>query len=174
MKRVMYAVSAISLALMFLFFGLAAGTRAGIFLTLGITALTVCYHFTIRLVIGNIMGLFNFDHRGRWFEERSFEKGLYKRLRVRRWKKYLPTYDEELYSTKSNSLIEVAAETCRSEVVHELNVLASLAAMLFAALFGDFWVFCVTSLLGAALDLAFVIVQRYNRPRLLSAYGRKK
>lgn len=174
MKRVMYAVSAVSLALMFLFFGLAAGTRAGIFLTLGITALTVCYHFTVRLVVGNILDLFQFDCRSKWFAQLPFEEKLYKGLGVRRWKEYLPTYDEKRYSMSSNSLLDIASATCRSEVVHEINVLASLAAMLFAALFGDFWVFCVTSLLGAAFDLAFVIVQRYNRPRLLRAYGRRK
>lgn len=174
MKKTMYIVAGVSLALMFLFFGLTSGTRLKIFLTLGITALTVCYHFTIRLVIGNIMGLINFDHRSRWFAERPFEKRLYKKLRVRRWKKYLPTYDEELYSIKSNSLIEIAAETCRSEAVHEICALASLAAMLFALMFGDFWIFFVTSVLGAAFDLAFAIIQRYNRPRLLRAYGRKK
>ena len=72
---------------------------------------------------------------------------------MRSWKKYLPAYDEELYSIKSNSLIEIAVETCRSEVVHEINILASLAAMLFALMFGDFWVFCVTSVLGAAFEL---------------------
>ena len=174
MKKVMYAVSGVSLVLMFLFFGLAAGTGVKIFLTLGITALTVCYHFTVRLVIGNIVGLISFDHRGGWFVERSFEERLYKKLKVRRWKEYMPTYNEELYSLKTNSIIEVVAETCRSEVVHEINILASLAAMLFAVMFGDLWVFCITSVLGAAFDLAFVVIQRYNRPRLLRAYGRKK
>lgn len=174
MKKVMYTVSVISLVLMFLFFGLTVGTRVRIFLTLGITALTVCYHFTVRLVIGNIMGLISFDHRGRWFKERPFEERLYKKLKVRRWKEYMPTYNAELYSLKTNSLIEVVNETCRSEVVHEINILASLVAMLFAIMFGDFWVFCITSVLGAAFDLAFVIIQRYNRPRLLRAYGRKK
>lgn len=174
MKKVMYTVSVISLVLMFLFFGLTVGTRVKIFLTLGITALTVCYHFTIRLVIGNIVGLIRFDHRGRWFGERPFEERLYKKLKVRRWKEYMPTYNEELYSLKTNSLIDVVDETCRSEVVHEIDILASLAAMLFALIFGDFWVFCITSVLGAACDLAFVVMQRYNRPRLLRAYGRKK
>ena len=42
MKKVMYAVSGISLVLMFAFFGLTAGTGKKIFLTLGISALTVC------------------------------------------------------------------------------------------------------------------------------------
>lgn len=174
MKKFMYTVSGVSLVLMFVFFGLTAGTEKRIFLTFGITALTVCYHFTIRLVVGNIADLFKFNCRLKWFAPLPFEENLYKKLRVRRWKEYLPTYDEELYSLKSNSLIDVASETCRSEAVHEINILASLAAMLFAVLFDNFWVFCITSVLGAAVDLAFVIVQRYNRPRLLRVCGRKK
>lgn len=174
MKKVMYAVSGISLVLMFAFFGLTAGTGKKIFLTLGITALTVCYHFTVRLTVGNIASLFKFDYRLKWFSPLPFEESLYKKLKVHRWKEFLPTYDEEAYSLKSKSLLGIVCETCRSETVHEINILASLAAMLFAVLFGDFLVFCVTSVLGAMPDLVFVIVQRYNRPRLLSAYGRKK
>lgn len=174
MKKVMYAVSGISLVLMFTFFGLTAWTGRRIFLTLGITALTVCYHFTVRLTVGNIASLFKFDYRLRWFSPLSFEESLYKKIKVRRWKDIVPTFDEEAYSLKSNSLLDVVGETCCSEAVHEINILASLAAMLFAVLFGDFWIFCVTSVLGAAFDLIFVIVQRYNRPRLLKAYGRKK
>ena len=33
--------------------------------------------------------------------------------------------------------------------------------------FGAFWVFFLTSLAGCLLDLGFVIIQRFNRPRIL-------
>jgi glycosyl-4,4'-diaponeurosporenoate acyltransferase len=33
--------------------------------------------------------------------------------------------------------------------------------------FGAFWVFLITSVLSALMDLLFAIMQRYNRPRIL-------
>ncbi len=34
-------------------------------------------------------------------------------------------------------------------------------------LFGEFWAFLLTSLGGYLLDSVFVVLQRYNRPRLI-------
>lgn len=53
--------------------------------------------------------------------------------------------------------------TCQSETVHEVNMLLSFVPLLFSIWFGSLDVFLITSC-GAAL---FVIMQRYNRPRLM-------
>ncbi|MDE6727234.1 MAG: hypothetical protein K2J80_04760, partial [Oscillospiraceae bacterium] len=44
---------------------------------------------------------------------------------------------------------------------------ASLASITFAFVFGSLPAFLITGVLGALVDLVFVIVQRYNRPRLI-------
>jgi len=43
----------------------------------------------------------------------------------------------------------------------------SFIPLLFSIWFGSAGVFLITSCLAALLDAAFVMVQRYNRPRLL-------
>ena len=56
---------------------------------------------------------------------------------------------------------------CQAEIVHEVIVVLSFLPLLAAIPFGAFPVFLITSLLAAMYDLTFVIMQRYNRPRIL-------
>lgn len=171
MKRFMYIASCVSLALMFVFFIIMANTFNSVFLTLGITCMTICYHFTIRLVIGGIMdriSLDNFKPNAGRFRERGFERRFYKTLRVKKWKRFVPTYNDEHFSMK-NSLETLIGETCRAEAVHWLCIAASLVSIAFTAVFGSLAAFLVTGIIGALIDLVFVIIQRYNRPRLIKA-----
>lgn len=165
----MYIVACVSLALMFVFFFLMVNTEKSVFCTLGITSMTICYHFTIRLVIGNIIDrikLEKFKPESWRFREFKFERKLYKVLRVKKWKKFVPTYNERLFSMKENSVGNIIGETCRAEVVHLLCAAASLVSISFALIFGSLTAFLITGIAGALVDLVLVIVQRYNRPRL--------
>lgn len=176
MKRFMYIVSVASLALMFAFFFLMVNTGMGVFATLGITAMTICYHFTIRLVIGNITGsikLSQFDPNARRYRERKFERKLYKVLRVKKWKKFVPTYNNRDFSVKDHSFNKLARATCRAETTHWLCAAASLVTICFAVWFGSLVVFIITGVLGALVDLVFVTLQRYNRPRFMRLAERK-
>ena len=175
-KRTMYIIAIISMILMFASFGIYRSSGIRAFITVGITAMTVCYHFTIRLVIGNIVDAImrnEADWRKPWFRQRKFEEKLYKKLKVKRWKDRMPTVDEKAFSFGKQPIERIIGATCQAEIVHELDVIASLAAILFAIPFGNFWVFLITSILGAAFDMLFVIMQRYNRPRLLRTLKRR-
>lgn len=175
-KRVMYIAAVVSMALMFTAFGIYRLNGVKFCITVGITSMTVCYHFTIRLFIGNIVDVImrnEADWRKPWFREHGFEEKLYKKLKVKKWKNRMPTADEINYDLRKLPMERVIGATCQSEVVHELDILASLAAILFAIPFGDVWVFVITSVLGAVFDLMFVIMQRYNRPRLLRTMKRR-
>lgn len=142
--------------------------------SLGITALTVFYHLAVRLFLGEwlLMRLIpaHPDWHARRYRVSPWEQALYERLGVKRWKRSMPTYDPAEYSGSLDHIIEA---TCRSETVHLCNVPASFLPLLFSLAFGAFPVFLLTSLAAAALDLAFVIVQRYNRPRLIRAYEKQ-
>lgn len=180
MKRVMYTVAAVSLVLMFAFFIIMVNVRVistkNVFLTLGITAMTVCYHFTIRLVIGSVLDRINIlkFNPGAWrFREHKFEKKLYKAIRVKKWKRFAPTYDDSKFDLSLNPTETVIGETCRAESVHWLCAAASLVSIVFAVQFGSLVVFLITGIAGALFDLAFVIIQRYNRPRLMRYASRK-
>lgn len=152
--------------------------RSGVLLSLAITAFTFFYHFVMRLIVGAIvpavMEKCRPDPRGGWFSQKPFENKLYKKLKVKSWKDKMPTYSPDTFSLEKHSLGEIIASTCTSELVHEVIVLFSFVPIVFIVWWGAPAVFIITSVLAACFDLSFVIMQRYNRPRLLRLSQRKK
>ena len=72
MVKRMFAISGVSLVLLFVFWGMFLGTKKPAYFTFGIIAMTICYHFTIRLVIGNVFDykLRNcVDYTRKWFAQ---------------------------------------------------------------------------------------------------------
>lgn len=135
-------------------------------ISLGVTA----YHFTMRLVVGLIInGVFKnrINHTLWWFRERSFEKRLFSMLRVRRWKKFMPTYDQKHFDVENRGITYVLGATCQAEIVHEIIVLLAFLPLVLIHFFGSPWVFIITSIASALIDCPFIIIQRFNRPRLV-------
>lgn len=135
-----------------------------------ITFATCFYHFAMRLFVGHLINwLMNnrADYRSAWYTLHPFEKKLYKALRVKKWKSNVPTYDPSCFDPKLHSWDEIAQAMCQAEIVHEVIVVLSFVPLLAAIPFGSFWVFAITSLLSALYDLSFVIIQRFNRPRII-------
>ena len=144
-------------------------TEIGVLFTFAVTFGTCSYHFLMRLIVGHgIDGIFhdkmNYDRW--WFRERKFEPKLYKLLHVKGWKKHLPTYNPKAYNVKEHTLEEIIGATCQSEVVHEINMVLSFVPIVFTIWFGSFVAFLITSIVAAIFDGIFVIMQRFNRPRL--------
>ena len=61
---------------------------------------------------------------------------------------------------------------CQSEIVHELIFVLSFVPIIEIVWFGTPLVFIITSILAALYDLLFVIMQRYNRNRILRLKSR--
>ena len=142
-------------------------------LSAAITCGTICYHFTMRLLVGAAVPA-SFDHRTKWFQPRKWEAALYRHLRLSRWKRRMPTYDPRKFSVTENTPKQLIANMCQAEVVHEVISLFSFVPVAFSAVWDSFGVFFVTSTLAAALDLTFVMLQRYNRPRLVRILEKQK
>lgn len=177
MVKKMFAASGVSLLLMFAFWGIFLTNKEMVFFSLGVAALTICYHFTVRLVIGGFCDFYlknNVNYKRKWFAKRGFEDKLYKFLRVKKWKNIMPTADEDLFSLESKTPEQIVKAGCQAEIVHELCAAAGLLSMLLAIPFGTFWVFFGTAVGAAIYDFSFVAVQRYNRPRLLRLMERKQ
>lgn len=85
----------------------------------------------------------------------------------------MSTYNPDDYNIKRHTLREVACVMCQAEICHEIIVVLSFLPLLIAPIFGAFWVFFITLVLAALLDLMFVIMQRYNRPRILYLYKKR-
>jgi hypothetical protein len=80
---------------------------------------------------------------------------------------WFPTFEPNVFNPKLHTWDEIAQAMCQAELVHETIVILSFVPVAFSAVFGAFWVFLITSLCAAAFDLMFVIIQRYNRPRII-------
>ena len=86
---------------------------------------------------------------------------------MKKWKKLFPTFNPQDFDLKSRSLTEIVQVTCQSEVVHEMNMVLSFVPLVFSVWFGSLGVFLLTSCAAFLFDSIFVIMQRYNRPRLI-------
>ena len=142
-------------------------------ITFGVTA----YHFAVRLLVGGIVdGIFHneMDWKKAWFQPRKFEKKLYEILRVKRWTKRVPTYAPKSFSLADHSWEELVMATCQAEIVHEIIIAVSFLPILMIIWFGEPFVFSLTSVIAAAIDGYFVVVQRYNRPRFITALKREE
>lgn len=141
-----------------------------VFLTLAITAGTVCYHLAMRLAVGGFVPALlpeKLNYKNIWFCGKCFETHLYSLLKVKQWKKRMPTYNPEDFSVKKHSAEEIIQTMCVSELTHEINILLSFVPVFFSVLFNSFAAFMITSVIAALFDACFVIMQRYNRPRFV-------
>ena len=172
MKRFAYSVTAIFLLLTGLFFTLwKLGKETMLFPA--VVCATVLYHAGMRLLVGLVTG-HGFRPDSPWFLEKPFEKTLYKKLGVKKWKAKMPTYSPQTYALGSLPPETIAKTMCRNEVVHELCAVFSLLPILLGFSFGAWWFFVPTSVFGFFADLAFAAIQRYNRPRILRLVRRRQ
>ena len=147
------------------------GTIEALTITLGVSL----YHFLMRLAVGytvNAVMKNQADHTNIWFREKRFEKKLYKLLRVRSWSRHLPTYSPNTFDTGTKTVKEILGATCQAEIVHEIIMALSLLPIAFIPLLGGAAALIVTSVLAMLFDALFVILQRYNRPKLLRVMNR--
>lgn len=172
----MYCVIAVTLIIAATCFILHYGNilNNGIALWVGITAFTILYHFWVRIIMGNASKMLKINYKQWWFKERAFERKLYKLLKVKNWKDKSLTYNPESFSVKEHSLVDIANTMSKSEVDHWINEVISLSTLLFALIWGEFWIFLLTAILAMAFDSQFIFIQRYNRPRIVKLIERNK
>lgn len=152
-------------------------TAYGPALSLAITFGTVSYHLVMRLLVGGAFQAVmqnRADLRKRWYRVGRREMAVYEALKVKRWKRRMPTYDNALFDPRLHTWDEVAQAMCQAELVHEAIVLLSFLPLTMTPVFGAMPVFLLTSLAAACFDTLFVLMQRYNRPRILALLERRQ
>ena len=124
-----------------------------------------------------------------WFQEDRFpyhsypvEQKLYRALRVKKWQSKVPDMSrifpalmpaKKLTADTFANLQGMIQETCVAEMIHSLLSLTGLACLAIWPGAGGIILTLVYILLG---NLPFIMIQRYNRPRLqkLLAMQRRK
>ena len=170
MAKTMKLTALLSAVLMVIFMVIYRQMGGDALLSLAITCGTVAYHFIMRLAVGYIVNAVMrncADYTKKWYQLRGFEEKLYRKLGVKTWKDKLPAYNPSLFAVKEHSFDEIAQATCQAEIVHEIIAVLSFLPIFTVRWFGAPAVFVVTSVLSACFDLLFVMIQRYNRPRLV-------
>lgn len=172
----MKIITIISILATFLFTTLYITTENRACLSLAITAGTIAYHFLMRYIVAMIVRCVmnnQADLSKWWYRQKRWEKRLYQKLRVKQWKGKMPTYNPDDFNLKQHTPREIACIMCQAELGHEIIVVLSFLPLLMVLIFDDFWAFFITSLLAALLDMMFVIIQRYNCPRILSLFKKR-
>ena len=177
--KFMYSIIALTLITSIVCFYLYYGEiykESGI-LIFGIVAFTIMYHFWVRIIMGNVSKLFkeHINYKQWWFKERKFEKKLYKFLRVKKWKGKALTYNPEQFSLKDNSLETIANTMTKSEVDHWINEVISISTIFFSIFWSNLWfAFVISAIVAMIFDSQFIIIQRYNRPRIVKILEKEK
>lgn len=154
-----------------LMWALKAATGGETWFTLALTFTATAYHFWMRLCVGFSirpftprMNPYNF-----WFRQRAWEAPLYRALRVRSWKGHMPTYIPGDF-TLANGADNLVKTMCAAELIHEVIVVMGYATLLLALLCEDktenLMIFGITAFVAGLFDMTFVVMQRYNRPRV--------
>lgn len=176
MSKVMKSITCLSIVITIAAATLSRYCRKGIYFSLAITFGTIFYHLGFRLFVGMV---FNFtmknraDYTKKWYQIHSWESRIYQLLHIKQWKDKMPTYDSSLFSVQEHTWDEIAQAMCQAELVHEINMILSFVPLIASKWFHSFYVFFITSLCAAIFDLLFVMMQRYNRARVIKIALRK-
>lgn len=176
MAKIVKGIAAFSLAATVILAISYKVTSSGILLSLAITSGTIAYHFVMRLMVGLAFHATmrnKADYRKRWYQVSKREMAVYEKLKVKQWKRRMPTYDPALFDPRLHTWEEIVQAMCQAELVHETIAVLSFLPILAGIWFGEYPVFIVTSVLSAACDIVFVIMQRYNRQRVTKLLNRK-
>ena len=124
------------------------------------------------LFVGLFVPRGSFDPNNRFFMERPWEKKLYQKLHVSKWKSHVPdmsVYIKRLMlkklgtKTDPEKLKGLIAESCIAEGAHFILCILGLGLMLVWEEIGG----VICSFLYIIGNLPYIIIQRYNRPRFI-------
>lgn len=160
------------IAAVFLYLYYSEVYKNGVSFWVGVVSFMVLYHFGLRIFMGEVTKRFNFNYNHPWFKQRSFEKKLYKLLKVRKWKDKVLTFDPDAYDYKNRTLEQLATTMAKSETDHWINEVISLTSILFFLAFGHLPALVISAVAAMIFDAQFIVVQRYNRPIVLRLMNR--
>ncbi len=176
-KKLLFVLTAFFGVCFLIFVVATAFYKTGFLFSAAITFGVTFYHFAMRLAVGySVEKIFakNINYNCKWFAPKKFEHRIYKKLKVRKWKGKVPTFNPEQFDVEKHTLDEIIRSMCIAEIVHEVIFLLSFLPIFLAIPFGDFWIFFITSIISTNFDLVFIILQRYNRPRVINLLYRNK
>ena len=122
-----------------------------------------------------------FDENIWLFKERSFESSFYRKIKVNKWKGKLPDAERLIRFQRSylpqnidkSYINRFITECCIAELGHLAVGISGFFSLLFPVFFPQNLqlrvgiIFFVMSVIDLFAQSLFIIIQRYNRPRLI-------
>lgn len=145
----------------------------------------VCYYAVAGIAsffVGRLVSRHRFRYDAVPFRPFPFEKEgrIYKKIGIARWQGKVPDMSRILKGLMPpkalagrpdrETLLVMVQETCVAELVHWLLCLAGLASLWLWPGAGGLLSWLLYCLVG---NLPFILIQRYNRPRLLKLLERQ-
>ncbi len=147
-----------------------------LYAVLYIAALGILSHF-----LGQALPRARFDAERFPYRAAQWEKGgrLYEKLGIKRWKDRLPDMSrimpdmvkKKMSAAREQGMDMLIKETCVAECVHWALIVLSLGIFL---LWRSPWAIVFWLVYNIFGNLPFIIIQRYNRPRLVMLEQRRK
>ena len=137
----------------------------------------------VSFVLGRLVPKEWFDYTRFPYRSFAFEKGgkIYEAIGIAKWQSRVPDMSRifpKLMPAKKiparpdeQTLLVMIRETCAAEATHTLLMLAGLGVIGICPCVWGVMLYLVYAILG---NLIFIIIQRYNRPRLVRLYERKR
>ena len=135
----------------------------------------------VSFVLGRLVPKEWFDYTRFPYRSFAFEKGgkIYEAISIAKWQSRVPDMSRifpKLMPAKKiparpdeQTLLVMIRETCAAEATHALLILAGLGLLAIWPGAGGILLYLIYAILG---NLVFLIIQRYNRPRLVRLYER--
>lgn len=136
----------------------------------------------LSFLIGELLPRKNIDIEDRLYRPRKWEKNgrVYYKLGIQKWKDRVPDmsrfvphmFRKKITVMRSATYVEdLIRETCIAEIIHYM---LSLLSPVFLALMPPVWgPICMLLYVGVG-NLPFIIIQRFNRPRLMEILRRQR
>ncbi len=136
----------------------------------------------VFFIIGRILPKKWFDYNAFPYKAFAFEQGgrIYERIAISKWQAKVPDMSrvfpklmpkKRMVATDPDTLLLMVRETCIAELIH---VLLSILGLFGIYIMPDAWgalFYAAYFLLG---NLPFILIQRYNRPRLVRLYEKRR
>ncbi len=126
----------------------------------------------LSFFIGRLMAECVFDYKKRIFAVSEFEINFYSNINIKHWQNKLPDMSRiapHIMPAKSmkcdyrSNISKMINETCVAEIIHfALCVLGFGCAFIWHGAWG-----IIASALYCICNIPFIMIQRYNRPRLI-------
>lgn len=150
-----------------------------------ITLLLILFWVTINIIVPWLVRFFVpkrlFNENAWLFKERDYEGAFYRKIKVYKWKDKLPDAEKLIHFQRSCLPCDIdeayvsrfITECCIAELGHLTVGIVGFSSLFFTLLlpqglrFKAGIIFFILSVLDFFAQTLFIIIQRYNRPRLI-------